>query len=129
MDGGRVLRALLQMRMTRLRATELAVGVGTVIAGAFLFYGLLEAQYNFVFLAVVVYLLGQAELAMMRAREAGAEFRDRIESFFAVPDDEFESASVRPPSPGFSGLAWDSSRRGWVEWKNGVVVRLVPMRK
>jgi Zn-dependent protease len=126
MDGGRVLRALLAMRMTRLRATVVAVAVGTVVSGVFLVIGLLNRQPSLVVLAVVVYLLGQAELAMVRVREMGREFHERISGFFVPPEEEPDPTPGGPPSPGFSGLAWDATRRVWVEWKNGVVVRPIP---
>jgi len=126
MDGGRVLRALLAFRMTRVRATSVAVGVGTVVAGAFLVFGLLNQQPGLVVLAITVYLLGQAELAMVRAREMGRMFHDRVVEYFAPADEEPDLTPGGPPSPGFSGLAWDPIRRGWVEWKNGVMVGAIP---
>jgi len=126
MDGGRVLRALLAMQMTRLRATEIAVGVGTVVAGVFLVIGLLDKRLGLMVLAVAVYLLGQAELAMVRVREAGRGLRERMEEYFAPPEDEPDPAPGGPPSPGFSGLAWDATRRVWVEWRNGVAVGAIP---
>jgi len=126
MDGGRVLRALLAMRMTRLRATEVAVGVGTVVAGVFLVIGLLDRQAGLMVLAVAVYLLGQAELAIVRVREAGRGLRERMEGYFTPPEEEPAPAPGGPPSPGFSGLAWNATRRVWVEWRNGVAVGAIP---
>jgi Zn-dependent protease len=126
MDGGRVLRALLAIRMTRLRATEIAVGVGTVVAGVFLVIGLLDRRLGLMVLAVAVYLLGQAELAMVRVREAGRGLRERMEEYFAPPEDEPAPTPDGPPSPGFSGLAWDATRRVWVEWRNGIAVGAIP---
>jgi Zn-dependent protease len=128
MDGGRVLRALLATRMTRLRATTVAVRVGTVVAMAMGIYGLLDepVNINLLVLAIAVYLLGQAELGMMRLREAGRAIRGRVEEIFYTPEDESAPASHGAPSPGFSGLAWDAARGKWVEWKNGVVVGAIP---
>jgi Zn-dependent protease len=127
MDGGRVLRALLALRMTRLRATEIAVGVGTILSGVFLVVGLLRSEPGLMALAVVVYLLGQAELAMVRVREAGRGLRERLSGFFSPEEEPISAPSVPggPPSPLFSGLAWDATRRVWVEWKNGIQVRPV----
>lgn len=126
MDGGRVLRALLAIRMSRLRATTVAVGVGTFVSGVFLVIALITRQPGLFILAVVVYLLGQAELAMVRMREAGRDLRERFEGYFASPEDEPDPSPHAPPSPGFSGLAWDATRRVWVEWKNGVPVGAIP---
>jgi Zn-dependent protease len=126
MDGGRVLRALLAMRMTRLRATTVAVRVGTVVAIGLALIGLLQEELGLVVLAIAVYLLGQAELTMMRLREAGRIIRERAEDYFYPPEDEPEPSPHGPPSPGFSGLAWDATRRVWVEWKNGIAVGALP---
>jgi Zn-dependent protease len=128
MDGGRVLRALLAMRMTRLRATTVAVGVGTVVAVGIGIYGLLDEpmNINLVVLAVAVYLLGQAELGMVRLRETGRAIRERAEAYFYPPEDYSTPSPHGPPSPGFSGLAWDATRGVWVEWKNGVAVGAIP---
>lgn len=129
MDGGRVLRAILATRMPRLQATAAAVRVGTVVAIALGVAGLYFQRVDLVAVAVVVYLLGQAELAMTRMREAGREFRERAEELFRPRDDyedDYEPHPSAPPAPGFSGLAWDASRRVWVEWKNGVAVGSLP---
>ena len=40
MDGGRILRAALQVRMTKLRATWIASRIGRVLAGAMIFFAL-----------------------------------------------------------------------------------------
>src|SRR5262245_54168882 len=66
MDGGRVLRALLSIRMTRLRATQLAVKVGTVVAICLLIAGIVSLNFGLIAVAVVVWLLGQAELGAIR---------------------------------------------------------------
>jgi len=49
MDGGRILRALLSMRMDRVRATQLAASLGQLVAVLFFFFGML---YN-PFLALI----------------------------------------------------------------------------
>ena len=130
MDGGRVLRAVLALRMSRPRATSIAVGVGTVVAVGLLILGLAVKQPFLVILAISVYLLGQAELGMVRMKERGRVVRDRLAGFFTPPEEEpvYEAppATVKPPAPGFSGLAWDATRRIWVEWKNGVAVGPTP---
>ena len=72
MDGGRVLRAILAIGMPRVRATAVAVGVGSVVAAGFLIFGLLNNHFGLMAVAVVVYLLGQTELAHVRRPGAGA---------------------------------------------------------
>lgn len=130
MDGGRVLRALLSIRMTRLRATEIAAKVSTVLAVGFLLMGLYLPSISLMVVAVVVWLLGQAELAAMRMHEASKDFERRMGGYFApVPDPEPRpAASVAEDLAArrFSGLAWNPERRVWVQWQNGVPVREIP---
>jgi Zn-dependent protease len=84
MDGGRVLRAVLSFGMTRLEATRIAVGVGSVLAIAGGIYGLLPpASFSLVLVAVVVYLMGRAELASVERSE---ERRDSRRWFDVVDD-------------------------------------------
>lgn len=73
MDGGRVLRSLLAMRMGHLRATEVAARVGRWMA---LFLGLLGIYYSWmlVLLAVFVFMAGTAELLAARVRAMGQGF-------------------------------------------------------
>jgi Zn-dependent protease len=131
MDGGRVLRALLATRMSRLRATEVAAKVGTVVAVLFLVAGLALPKFSLIPLAIVVWLLGQAELANIRVVEAHREFERRARELFGgSPEPEAEPLPVDPVADlaarRFSGLAWDAERRVWVQWLNGVPVRDLP---
>jgi Zn-dependent protease len=126
MDGGRVLRALLATRMNRLRATEVAVSVGAVVAGGFIVAGVVFGMYTLIFIAVMVWLLGQAELASVRLRKAPLRRWDHD----ADPEPEPSPLPVDPAADlaarRFSGIAWDSKRRVWVQWFNGVPVRELP---
>ena len=71
MDGGRVLRALLSSSLGRLRATEIAVGLGKVLALSFGVWSLLQGQFLHTALAVFLHMAGQAELSRVRAEERG----------------------------------------------------------
>lgn len=134
MDGGRVLRALLALRMTRTRATELAVKVGTLVAAGLLVAGVVFVQFGLLAIAVVVWLLGQAELASVRMMEARDEFERRAREMFGdLPDPGAPAAQPLPvdtaadlAARGFSGLAWDADRGVWVQWRDGVPVRDLP---
>ncbi|VTT99269.1 peptidase m50 : Peptidase M50 OS=Cyclobacterium marinum (strain ATCC 25205 / DSM 745) GN=Cycma_4554 PE=4 SV=1: Peptidase_M50 [Gemmataceae bacterium] len=120
MDGGRVLRALLASRMSRVRATEIAVGVGSVVAGLFILVGLLNSHFGLIAVAVMVWLLGQGELAAVRMRARAQEMRERVADWFEGPP-----AGGTPADRGFTGLAWDDARRAWVQYDRGRAVRVI----
>ena len=61
MDGGRVLRALLAMTMTYLRATQIAVFVGRLFAGLLAIWGLMSGNIWMLLIAFFVYVGGGAE--------------------------------------------------------------------
>jgi len=67
MDGGRVLRALLAIRLGHVRATEIAATIGQWTAFGFGFFGLF---YNplLIFIAIFVYLAAASEAQMVSLR-------------------------------------------------------------
>lgn len=60
MDGGRVLRALLAMRLGRVRATTIAAGLGRLIAVGFVFFGLFNSPF-LVLIGIFVYFGAYSE--------------------------------------------------------------------
>jgi Zn-dependent protease len=116
MDGGRVLRAVLSHPLGRLRATEVAAGLGVVMAVAMFLWGATAGQPFLMFGAVFVFLAGRQELAAVRYREA---MRTGLPQSVVPPD---YAAVVGPPAAadsGFSGFTWDARARLWVLWRNG----------
>lgn len=68
MDGGRVLRALLAIRLGHLRATEIAATIGQWTAFILGFIGLLNANPFLIFIALFVYLAAASEAQMVSLR-------------------------------------------------------------
>jgi Zn-dependent protease len=65
MDGGRIFRALLEFRYSRLPATEIAAKVGRFIAVLFIAVGLFKS-FNLVLIGLFVMMAGYQELMMVR---------------------------------------------------------------
>ena len=73
MDGGRVLRALLAMRMGHARATQWAAAIGQGFAVAFGILGIFSGNVMLIVIAVFVFLAasGEASYAQLRAVTRG----------------------------------------------------------
>lgn len=69
MDGGRVLRALLAIKLGHLRATEIAAAIGQWTSFAFGFIGLLWGNILLIFVALFVYLAAASEAQMVALRD------------------------------------------------------------
>jgi Zn-dependent protease/predicted transcriptional regulator len=65
MDGGRVLRALLSMRISRVKATLIAARMGQLLAAGFVFAGFYVNPF-LIFIGLFVMLGAQAELESVR---------------------------------------------------------------
>jgi Zn-dependent protease/CBS domain-containing protein len=95
MDGGRVLRALLAMRMDYVRATQTAATVGQILAFGFGFIGLFTNPF-LVFIALFVWMgaAGEASMVQMKASLAGIPVsRAMITEFRAIEaGDRLQSA-------------------------------------
>jgi Zn-dependent protease/CBS domain-containing protein len=68
MDGGRVLRALLAMRMEYARATRLAASIGQVVAIGFALFGLQAGYPMLLLIALFVWIGAEAEAAQVEER-------------------------------------------------------------
>jgi Zn-dependent protease len=70
MDGGRILRSLLAIKFSYLRATEIAARVGRWMALLFAIYAVVSWNPLLLILAGFVFLTGMTELFQVRMREA-----------------------------------------------------------
>jgi hypothetical protein len=109
MDGGRVLRATLSVWLPKLRATEIAAGVGMGMAILLGAAGLWFGHLGLLLVAGFVAFAGQMELMALRHAEAQAVADD------TVP----EEVLVEGRLGRFTGLMWDADNRVWVRWVNG----------
>lgn len=103
MDGGRVLRALLAMRMSYVRATDLAASIGQGVALLFGLVGLFVNPF-LVFIALFVWIgaQGEARLAHVHASLAGVPVTTAmVTSFGVVTPEEPVSAIVSRMLGGF----------------------------
>ncbi len=134
MDGGRVLRALLATWLGRLTATEIAAGMGVVMAIGFFLWGLYVGSILLMLIAVFVFFAGQRELAAVRframARHAtGWPFVQPSTPSYGPGPANVEIIDQTPPvnQPGFSGYTWDGQARLWIYWRNGRPVHTIPV--
>lgn len=70
MDGGRVLRAFLALKMSYTRATNIAARTGQVFAFLFALYGVYHNQYMLLLVAIFVYFGAQTEASATEMRHA-----------------------------------------------------------
>ena len=90
MDGGRVFRALLSTRMSRVQATRIAAQAGQVMAFAFGFLGLVSGNPLLLLIAVFVFIAATSESTDVALREIARNLGTRdamITSFESLPED------------------------------------------
>jgi Zn-dependent protease/CBS domain-containing protein len=70
MDGGRILRSVLSMRMPREKATRIASGVGRFFAIGFVVYGLMDSQPFLALIGVFIFIAAGSEARMVQQQSA-----------------------------------------------------------
>jgi Zn-dependent protease/CBS domain-containing protein len=100
MDGGRVLRALLAIRLGHVRATEIAATIGQWAAFALGFIGLLSYNiggFMLIFIALFVYLAAASEAQMVSLRAMSRDVpitAAMVTQFATLTGDEHIDAAV-----------------------------------
>lgn len=86
MDGGRILRSLLSLRMNRLKATRIASVTGRILAGIFVIVAIYFEQITLGFIGVFVFIMAQREYSMARteSRVMKANVSDVYRSQFSL---------------------------------------------
>jgi stage IV sporulation protein FB len=77
LDGGRLLRALLAYTMPYVRATQIAVAVGRLLAVMMAIFGIFSGAIGLLLIAFFVYVGGSAELEAVSSRAVLRQFRAR----------------------------------------------------
>jgi predicted transcriptional regulator len=77
MDGGRIFRALLAMRMGRVRATQIASWLGQGIAVLFIVLGLWQGAFTLALIGFFVFTTARTENAMVRLDALLRDFKAR----------------------------------------------------
>lgn len=77
LDGGRLLRALLAYTMPYMRATQIAVGVGRLMAVMMAVFGIFSGGIGLLLIAFFVYVGGSAELEAVSSRAVLRQFQAR----------------------------------------------------
>lgn len=61
MDGGRILRALLSMRLGRVKGTQWAALIGRILAVGFIAFAVFSKDYMLIFIGIFVFIMAGAE--------------------------------------------------------------------
>ena len=132
MDGGRVLRAVLQFWLGRLTATEIAARIGLGLGLALMATGVIVVTvfHNIqgmmlVLLSGFVIYVGRRESLDVRRRQHEMETM----ALQVLPADaDVIDVNALPARPNFSGFTWDSRLGMWVEWREGRPVHTIQVQ-
>lgn len=98
MDGGRILRALLALKMDKVKATQIAATLGKFFAAGFVVVGLFYNPF-LIFIGIFVYFGAYAENVMVQHQSLlkGYKVRDAMMTNIITlhPDDTVESATEK----------------------------------
>jgi Zn-dependent protease len=122
LDAGRIFRATLAMQVSRLRATEVAAALSTLVAAIILIAAIIWFHSPLMGVtAILLYLGAQEDLGTTRYFAAIRHERGEGGPAPAVmvPMDQIVTAECRPTEPNFNGFTWNARARLWIEWRDG----------
>lgn len=121
-DGANLFRSALAMTTSRMRATEVAAALGTLVALGLILGDLLWLHNGLLgALAVFVFVMSQYELAFMKYffdlhhPQPG----DRSQQIGTVAVEQLIDPDSRPLEANFTGFIWTPRSRMWIEWREG----------
>lgn len=126
MDGGRLFRSALALSAGRLRATEVAALLGSVVALTFVVCGIIwvSAVWWLIPLGVIVHISSQQELLSVRffahLQDPTTQFLDR--GPIHVPMEQVLNGDGKLHETDFTGVTWNPKNRLWIVWQNGTPV-------
>lgn len=125
MDGGRVLRALLAMRLGMVRGTRIAARVARVLSVAFALFGVYVGAWTLAGIGVMIYVLAGREVALVEWRERWTAQQAAQQAAWRAMDPFFAWRAGRATGAWSSPLA--SAPRGFAGTPDsGVVIDVTP---
>lgn len=113
MDGGRVLRAMLSLRMPALRATRISTAIAQVLAGAMMAYGVVGGRLMLAVIGGFVWIAARAELRRAEIETALLERARRMAGHPIEPDGDWIGGDIHGPDApaGIRTVGSGSTRR------------------
>lgn len=121
-DAAYLFRSALALTASRLRATEVAATLGSLVALGLILTDLLWLHSVLLgALAVFVFVMSQYELALMNyfTDLQHPQMGDKGKQIGMVSLEQLIDPESRPHEPNFTGFTWNSRARIWIEWRNG----------
>jgi Zn-dependent protease len=120
MDGGRILRAILALKMDYVKATKVAVSIGHLFAILFGFYGLMTGGPILILIAIFIYIAASSE-------EAQASVAATLKSFKVkdILNSQFLTVEKDAPIPKILELVFRSRQEDFPVMEGGRMVGFI----